>query len=94
MVDVYSLGNNMYSLLHGLWVFYENEDDSVVQDKILSGEKPFIDPKYSTRSYAELQLVEIIQACWTLDPSQRIDIFEVVSRLQHAVLVATNKTVE
>jgi serine/threonine protein kinase len=95
MIDVYSLGNNMYALLHGLWVFYENEDDSVVQDKILSREKPFIDPQYySTKSYSEQQLVEIIEACWTFDPSQRIDIFEVVSRLRHAVLVATNLTVE
>jgi hypothetical protein len=94
MIDVYSLGNNVYALLHGLWVFYENEDDSVVRDKILSREKPFIDLQYSTSSYAERQLVEIMQACWTFDPSQRIDIFEVVSRLRHAVLVATNKTVE
>jgi hypothetical protein len=75
MIYIYSLGNNVYSLLHGLWVFYENEDDSVVQDKILSGE------------YAEQQLVEIMQACWTFDPSQRIDI---LSRRRHAVLVATN----
>ena len=39
---------HLFAYLHDLWVFYENfyEDDSVVQDKILSGEKPFIDPKY------------------------------------------------
>jgi hypothetical protein len=95
MIDIYFLGNSVYALLYGLWVFYdENEDDYVIRDKILSGKKPFIDPKYSTKSYAKRQLVESMQACWTFDPSQRIDIFEVVSRLRHALLVATNKTVE
>jgi hypothetical protein len=33
MIDIYPFGNNIYSLLHGLWVFYENEDETVVQDK-------------------------------------------------------------
>ena len=26
-VDVYSLGNNMYSILTGLWIFYDEKDD-------------------------------------------------------------------
>ena len=30
-IDVFSFGNNIYALLTGLWVFYENEDDGVVQ---------------------------------------------------------------
>lgn len=30
-IDVFSFGNNVYGLLTGLWVFYENDDDSVVQ---------------------------------------------------------------
>jgi serine/threonine protein kinase len=30
-IDVWSFGNNIYALLTGLWVFYENEDDAVVQ---------------------------------------------------------------
>jgi serine/threonine protein kinase len=30
-VDVFSLGNNMYSLLTGLWPFYDEEDDQEVK---------------------------------------------------------------
>lgn len=30
-IDIYSFGNNLYGLLTGLWVFYENDDDKVVQ---------------------------------------------------------------
>jgi len=30
-IDIYSFGNNIYGLLTGLWVFYENDDDKVVQ---------------------------------------------------------------
>ena len=30
-IDVWSFGNNIYGLLTGLWVFYEDEDDGVVQ---------------------------------------------------------------
>lgn len=30
-IDIFSFGNNIYGLLTGLWVFYENDDDIVVQ---------------------------------------------------------------
>ena len=30
-IDIFSFGNNIYGLLTGLWVFYDNEDDEVVQ---------------------------------------------------------------
>lgn len=30
-IDIFSLGNNFYALLTGLWPFYENEDDGFVQ---------------------------------------------------------------
>ena len=33
-IDVFSMGNNIYGLLTGLWPFYENEDDEVVQVSI------------------------------------------------------------
>jgi hypothetical protein len=47
-------------------VFYEKNED-VVQDKILSGEKAFIDHQYLANIYAERQLVESMQTCWTID---------------------------
>ena len=71
--------------LTGLWVFYENEDDEVVQEKIIKGETAFIDPRYRTRSLAEKRLVEIMEKCWELKTQDRIDIFEAVRLLRQAV---------
>ena len=33
----------MYGLLIGLWVFHEDEDDSIVQDQIVPQESAYID---------------------------------------------------
>lgn len=84
-IDVYSFGNNIYALLTGLWVYYENEDDGVVHEKSIAGELPFVDERYYNRSYAERKLVEIMLRCWVYDPDKRVDIFEVVEFLREAV---------
>eukprot|EP00934_Nitzschia_sp_Nitz4_P000629 Nitzschia sp. Nitz4//scaffold42_size132992//16750//18247//NITZ4_003381-RA/size132992-processed-gene-0.27-mRNA-1//-1//CDS//3329551664//629//frame0 len=81
-VDVFSFGNNIYALLTGLWVFYEDQDDEQVMKKVQVGETAFVDPRYRTRSYIEGQLVEVMEKCWTFDPMKRIDIFEVVRLLR------------
>merc|ERR1740117_2246057 len=52
-IDVYTFGNNIYSLLTGLWVFYDTDDDSVVQKKVINGTRAYIDPRWRTRSYIE-----------------------------------------
>jgi hypothetical protein len=81
-IDVYSFGNCLYSLLTGLWVFYENEDDAIVQEKVLTGKRPMIDIRYRNRSLEEKILVEVIEGCWQPDPKKRLDIFQVVRRLR------------
>jgi len=35
--DVFSMGNNIYALLTGLWTFYEEENDDVVQVSWMPG---------------------------------------------------------
>jgi len=82
---VYSLGNNFYGLLTGLWVFYDEEDDSIVQERMIAKEQAYIDPRYRTRSFAEGALVKIIERCWAFDPEQRADVFEVVTFLRKAL---------
>jgi hypothetical protein len=82
------LGNNLYGLLTGLWVYYENEDDGVVQKAIVSGNRAFIDERYRSRSYAEQKLVEAIDKCWEYNPVDRIDIFQLVQFLRGAMDVA------
>ena len=84
-IDVWSMGNNLYALLTGLWVFYEIDDDKAIHKKAIDGEISFIDPRYETNSFAEGKMVEIMKRCWVYDPKYRADIFEVVEFLENAV---------
>lgn len=80
------LGNNYYSLLTGLWVYYENKDDAVVQEKVKSAVLPFIDERYKyNRTYAERSLVQAIELCLKHDPDERVSIFQLVQFLRNAV---------
>lgn len=93
-IDVYSFGNNIYALLTGLWVFYENDDDKVVQEKVTKGhQRAFIDDRYRNHSYGEGKLVELMEQCWKEDPSERVDIFEAVRFLREAVEENKKRTI-
>lgn len=81
-IDVFSFGNNVYALLTGLWPFYENEDDTFVQSKLLAGNTSFIDERYQSRSYGEEKMVQLIDMCWKYKPEDRPDIFEIVEFLR------------
>jgi len=76
----------LFAQLTGLWVFYTIQDDVVVQNHLLAGEKPFIDERLSSASEQEKLLVQIMERCWEHDPKDRIDIFEAVRLLREAVL--------
>jgi hypothetical protein len=82
-IDVYTFGNNIYSLLTGLWVFYDTDDDSVVQKKVINGTRAYVDPRWRERSYIENKLVDVMEQCWVNDKhKKRIDIFQVVKLLR------------
>jgi serine/threonine protein kinase len=80
-IDVYSMGNNIYTLLTGLWPFYEDKSYSVIQEKILRLERPFVDKRYH-RSFIETRLITIMERMWAHEASDRPTIFEVVSYLR------------
>lgn len=85
-IDVWSFGYNMYALLTGLYPFYDLLHTSEVQHVVKHDERrPYIDPRYRERSYAEQQMAEIMESCWIYEPDERPDIFEIVKRLRHAV---------
>jgi serine/threonine protein kinase len=84
-IDVYSLGNNMYSLLTGLWVFYDENDDGKVQERVKAGEKPYIDPRYKEKSLVDAKLAEIIDRCHSFYAEDRPSIFEIVKFLRDAL---------
>jgi serine/threonine protein kinase len=83
-IDVWSLGMNMYTLLTGVNPFYNESNEEAVQQLVTNGEKPYIDPRYRSRSFAEGQLVEIMERCWIYDPDDRPDIFEITRQLKAA----------
>ena len=84
-IDVWSLGNNFYSLLTGLWVYPDDEDMNVLRNKIGNGNFTNIDPRYKNHSFAEGKLVDIIERIWKFNPSERPSIFDVVHFLREAV---------
>jgi hypothetical protein len=69
--------------LTGLWVFYDTDDDSVVQKKVINGTRAYVDPRWRERSYIENKLVDVMEQCWVNDKhKKRIDIFQVVKLLR------------
>ena len=74
----------MYSLLTGLWVFYDTDNDEKMQERAKEGEKAYIDPRYKERSLAEGKLAEIIGRCHSFKPEDRPSIFQVIKFLRDA----------
>jgi len=94
-IDVYNFGNIIYSLLTGLWPFYDEEyreiDHSIVRRAMIEKYKrPYVDPRYRYRSYIESNLVEIMEKCWAPKES-RISIFEVVKMIRDLKTTAWKK---
>ncbi len=81
-IDVYAMGNNIYTLLTGLWPFYEYSRYTTINTKVKAGERPYVDPRYRTHSYVERRLVEIMERMWHQTPEMRPEIFEVVAFLR------------
>jgi len=73
-------GNMFFSLLTGLYPYYNETEDAKIQALILRG-PPYIDPRYRHRSVVERRMVEIMERCHVLNPSDRADIFEVLHHL-------------
>jgi hypothetical protein len=93
----------LYQQLTGLWPFYDIEDDSVVQRKVLSGERALV-PRHGNQSLSSLTtaaamdvemehaLMDTMQKGWIHKPNERIDIFEAVRLLKAAMIRASNGT--
>jgi hypothetical protein len=81
-IDVYSMGNNIYTLMTGLWPFYEEDRYSPVIKLVKQRVRPYVDPRWRSRSYIENQFVEIMEKMWRHSPEERPDIFTVVEFLK------------
>lgn len=82
-VDIYPMANMIFSILTGLYPWYEipRKDRKILQKKAIAGERPYLNPLYRTNSLIEGRLVELMDLCYTREPSDRPDIFEVVRHL-------------
>jgi hypothetical protein len=64
-------------------VFDQVQDDQVVHQKVLAGERPELIEPPST--LAEERLSQLMYKCWEADPAKRIDIFQTVKFLRKAL---------
>jgi hypothetical protein len=75
----------MYSVLTGLWVFFDQPDYKKVQTRVKKGETAYIDPRFQEASQEEAKLATIIERCFAFDPDDRPSVFEVVAFLKQAL---------
>lgn len=92
-IDIWSFGNNIYALITGLWVFYDEENTKVKQKKLIDGEIAYLDPRYKGRNYILDRLIELMYRCWVYEPDDRIDIFESVSFLRETLEEAKRRQI-
>lgn len=83
--DIWSVGNVIFTLLTGLWPYYELPfaQREKLQALTVDGVLPYINPAYARRSNIEYRLVELMMLCYRRDPEERLSIFEVVEHLRH-----------
>mmetsp|Transcript_37319 Transcript_37319/g.90613 ORF Transcript_37319/g.90613 Transcript_37319/m.90613 type:complete len:258 (+) Transcript_37319:706-1479(+) len=91
-IDVWSLGNNMYTLLTGLDPFpWLHSDD--MKPLVKRGDTAYIDPRFWNRSKEEGKLAEIIKQCFEYNPNLRPSVFKIVERLSRAVTESLGENV-
>jgi serine/threonine protein kinase len=83
--DVYALGQIYYTLLTGLVPFYDSKDWDVPLERIIKGDTPFIDERYTNRSLIEKRLVQLMYPMWERQPQNRVEIFSVIKHLEKTI---------
>jgi serine/threonine protein kinase len=81
-VDIWPMGNLLFSLLTGLWPYYTLMTHREVQKISNQGYKPYLNPAFLTSSFIERKMIDIMNQCHELKPEDRISIFDVVSQLK------------
>jgi len=81
-IDVWSLGNNIYALITGLWPMYHIDEMKEKRKALMDGEISYLDPRYNGKNYIQDRLIEIMLRCWILKPEDRADVFEVSAFLR------------
>jgi serine/threonine protein kinase len=83
-IDVWSFGNNLYTILTGRYPF-DDELDNAAKHLVPQGETATIDRRFLHRSKEEKAIVEVIEGCFKYYPHERPTMFEIVVQLQKAL---------
>ena len=81
--DVYSMGGMIYTVLTGLYPFWEYHMEER-HAKIRNGELPDLDPRYRDETLypIEAKLVAVMEDCFAYRIDDRPEIFRIVTRLE------------
>ena len=74
-----------YTVLTGVYPFPNTCEYAQVAERVKSGERSYVDPRWSKVSYGEGQLAHVIQKCWEQDPRSRYSIEQIVKTLEVAL---------
>jgi serine/threonine protein kinase len=80
-INIYQLGGHIYALITGLRVYQENSLEKA-RNRVRKGDLPYVDLAFRNGTYVERELTRIMERCWTHDPFERPDIFEVLRDLR------------
>ena len=71
-VDIFQLGNVLYSLLTGKYPFEDMQDSKKVEAKVKAGKRPYIPRSYrnSTDPFDQA-LLKVIEMSWVHEPKER-----------------------
>lgn len=82
--DVYALGQVLYTLLTGMYPFYETGSYREALQKNKQGKLPFIDPRYRT-TFLSRKLVQLMKQTWATNRFNRPSVFAVVEFLRTTI---------
>ena len=90
--DIWPYGGLLFSLITGLYPYYNETSDTVIQNLTVQGIPPYLSPMYYNRSYIEHHMIDIMNGCFHLDPNKRLSIQEIVRKLQEMKVQITKQT--